>query len=249
MTVHDPGPGRWLWRQALVTGLTGLGVLAGETYLPVADWPVVDHEGAQATHFLALGAIRERQHLEAFLELVEPRDVVWDVGACVGAYSVAIKAWEPSARVRAIEPHPGHAEVLRVHGERWGFQVDEIAAGAERSNVRMRVGDGINPGSQIAAPGDRANGPTVQQRPLDDLHRAGSPAPDVIKVDVQGQGPEVLEGAETVLDRARAVLVEAHDNADELRAPLEAEGFDLERTLGGRQAADVEALIYTDGRA
>ncbi|QCC57191.1 FkbM family methyltransferase [Natrinema thermotolerans] len=164
----------------------------------------------------------ERDALATMLDTLEPDDTVWDVGANVGTYSLLAAA--AGARVHAFEPGDDARRRLArnaarndlaptVHGAALS-DTDGMAtlAAADRSGVRELVEDGD---------GDR-----VQTRRGDSL---GVPAPDVVKIDVEGAELAVLDGLGDRLETCRQCFVEVHDAADEraVRDRLERRGFDV----------------------
>lgn len=57
----------------------------------------------------------ERPVIEAVLDALEPGDVVFDVGANVGAYTCFLARRLPADRVVAFEPHPANLAALRAN--------------------------------------------------------------------------------------------------------------------------------------
>jgi chemotaxis response regulator CheB len=68
---------------------------------------------------------------------------------------------------------------------------------------------------------------------LDDAIAAGAPAPDVIKLDVEGSEVDVLAGASRLLETRRpAVICETHGTNAEVCDLLEAAGYTVEHLDG-----------------
>ena len=152
--------------------------------------------------------------MQRFLERnVAPGDVVYDVGAHIGFFSVC--AARLGAVVYAFEPVPENAARLRDNVALNGLEIHvvEAAAWAESGSVGLVPGD-----SDFEARATSGNGtPSVSL----DAFAAGEPAPALIKLDVEGAEAEVLRGARRLLAEARPVLVcELH--GDGMRGTVEA---------------------------
>ena len=171
--------------------------------------------------------------LAAIASRCGPADVVYDVGAHVGVYALALAANGPSRRIYAFEPSPPVVECLvaNVARNRFGDSIELHAYGLGSSNCRRSFYVSTNPelsafdvesatrwGARIRETR------TVPVRRLDDL---SIPPPDLLKLDVEGAAPAVLEGGHATIDRARpTVVVEIHeegvpgDRTTELRERL-----------------------------
>lgn len=171
-----------------------------------------------------------------------PTDVVYDVGANVGVYALAL-ASAADRRVVAFEPSPLAVEQLRANVARNGLHdridVRQLGLGAETGKARFYRStypelsafdreSATRWGARVAETVD------VPVTTLDDV-AAGGPEPDVVKLDVEGAGPSVLSGAEVVLEKTRPTLyVEVHseglsgDRPAEIRSLLETAGYRIE---------------------
>lgn len=144
--------------------------------------------------------------------------VAYDVGAYVGFYAL------PMARVAcetiAFEADPENATRLRSHilWNRLGHKIRVVQSGvwsASAPAIDFQTGTPRSQGG-VSWDGQRpplATGPTqnVIATSLDDFVAAGNPAPNIIKIDVEGAEARVLWGAETILSNFRPiVLVEVH---------------------------------------
>jgi FkbM family methyltransferase len=151
----------------------------------------------------------------ALMSQVRPGDVVWDIGANVGLYSLQLsEAVGPTGKVFAFEPIPKCFAALtqrsqgcpNIHpvqaamGDRIGtaqITVDDnelsttnslfVPSGAQTLDVRITTGDALVQSGEI-------------------------PAPAVLKVDVEGFEEEVLRGlSQTLANPAcRALFCEVH---------------------------------------
>ena len=156
---------------------------------------------------------------EALRRHVAPGDVVYDVGANVGFFSLL--AAHLGARVQAFEPLPetaaaragppsSTASTYRARGRRRArsgratpsCSVDEGSRGRTSPTVAATRG----PSAQL----------DVRTVALDDL-RATLPPPALVKVDVEGSEVDVLRGMAALLHDARPMLVvELHETNDDV---------------------------------
>lgn len=179
---------------------------------------------------------------------IEPGDVVFDIGANVGAYAIYVgKRYQGQVRVFAFEPACGsyaalcHNIALNHCGDCVTPLPLVLASQSGWTPFRYRS---LEAGHALHACGDRLPGKSdgfVQGRPvyeqpmlamtLDDLclHH-GLPIPQHIKLDVDGAEADVLLGARTVLqsEGLRTLLVELAPDEDAsatVLALLEEHGF------------------------
>jgi len=152
------------------------------------------------------------------LEASPPVAVIYDLGANAGTWTALARAIFPAAQVHAFEPLPAHAEKFRQRfASTPGVTLHEIALGAKSGEAEMNVTSysdaasllplakasrdyfGLSQGPQVRVPVTR----------LDDWRTAhGIPAPDLLKLDLQGYEIEALRGAPDTLRDARFVVSE-----------------------------------------
>lgn len=142
--------------------------------------------------------IYEEEHQAALRRLVPEGSVVYDVGANVGFYTLALaRLVGPSGKVYAFEPEARNVSMLRRHVELNGLGQVTIV------QVAVSAGAGL-----VGFSGDREQGrmaqtesylvPTVS---LDEFVARGYPIPAFVKMDVEGAETMVLEGAASILAR------------------------------------------------
>jgi FkbM family methyltransferase len=171
-------------------------------------------------------------------ELVHPGDRVWDVGANVGLFSFAAAFLAGSAgEVLAIEPDPWlaallgrSADELPVHQAR--VKVLQIAIAADDGSGQFAIagrGRAANHLTGIAgssqAGGSRETLP-ITTRSLDSLLVTHGP-PRVVKIDVEGAEHLCLEGATTLLETVRPVVLceVSAENAATVNSLLKRSGY------------------------
>lgn len=155
--------------------------------------------------------------LAALLFLLRSEDIVWDVGASVGLYAVHMAA--RAARVVAFEPDPTTAarlrENLEINGLAERAEINQLAIGDTPGELELAT-DGLSgfaPVLSTAKLGRHSRTVKVRVETIDDLITEGKPAPDVIKVDIEGAEILALKGGKRLLsakDRPRLIFMEVH---------------------------------------
>ena len=154
-------------------------------------------------------------------ERMKPGNVLYDVGAHIGFYSLL--AARQGAQVFAFEPDAQNAAALEHHARlnSLGAKIEVIRAAvfstagfialepanSERGHGNAHVGTNREPSNAMVRV------PCIR---LDDF--AGEHAvPDIIKIDVEGAESNVLEGAEELFTKCRPHLIcEVHDRVNAL---------------------------------
>ena len=135
----------------------------------------------------------------AFQKIVRPGDVVYDVGAFTGFYTLLASVLVgPRGRVFAFEPSPANGAYLKEHlriNRITNVTVIEAAVG-ERSGTVCFEQQGSASISHVAAEGPVR----VRMVTLDEFIRdEGTPRPDVLNIDVVGGEVGLLKGAAGLL--------------------------------------------------
>lgn len=173
----------------------------------------------------------------ALLAEVREGDVVWDIGANVGIYTLKFsEAVGPTGRVVAFEPSPDPIEMLRAStADRGNVEIMTVALSDQPGEAQFFSSTtGYSPSDGLRPRHDSDRMTVVPVRRGDD-YRAGG-APTVIKIDVEGFEREVLKGMpETLRDpNLRALFVEVHfqDSADRGAASAPREVAQMIREAG-----------------
>jgi FkbM family methyltransferase len=189
---------------------------------------------------LRLAACAKEPETVTWIEATfRPGDVLYDVGANVGAYSLlAYRHAGGNARVFAFEPvystYAALAHNVALNGAEGGVTPMNVALGDTTALVPMSFSD-TRGGAASHTFGERSAGaeswqPVVAFR-LDELvERFALPAPTHLKLDVDGAELAMLRGAPRTLDdpTLRTVLVEVTESegmAAEVLAELAGHGF------------------------
>lgn len=219
-------------KDAVVDQLCRLGLIADPQTLTVGDVSAVYRVTTASERWRVKQAMGERPVLERFLSAVQPGDCVWDVGAAVGTY--ACLAGNCGADVVAFEPHPGNRQRCRENLDlnNIAATVRDVALSDENETMSLAEDAGIGSGMHRLAAGGDHTVETIRGDAVD------APAPDVLKIDVEGHEIEVLEGLGTRLESAQFVLVECHPEfgapVADVRPLLENTGYDTEVIDAGR---------------
>ncbi len=155
---------------------------------------------------------------ESLKRLCTPGCIVYDIGADVGFFSIAIaRAIGPGGKVFAFEPERESCARLKEHAMRnnllgrihlveaavWssGSEGVPFRQGGRRKTRGGLVADGVAP---VLAVGAVIKVPTIT---LDAFIEQGHPPPDVVKIDVEGGECGVLKGGEKLFSGLKPSLV------------------------------------------
>lgn len=178
------------------------------------------------------------------------RSVV-DVGAGRGQFALVARRRFPQAMLHCFEPLGASREKLvRVMGGARAVQVHAVALGSRAGEVELQATADLDSSSLLALtplhseafdgaqPKARVRVPLAR---LDQtLSRAALPGPSLLKIDVQGYELDVLEGAKSLLEAFRTILIECsfvelyegQALADEVTCFLRERGFGLTGVFG-----------------
>jgi FkbM family methyltransferase len=154
------------------------------------------------------------------LELIQKAqiDVIYDIGANVGTWSLLAKSVIPSAEIHAFEPLLKHCNAFSETVEGIdNVTLHQIAVGSDNTNTLFHVTN-FSDASSLLKPiassqsqlGVRnAERCIVQVRRLDDYRAEQNiRRPDLLKLDIQGYELEALKGGRQCLQSAKAVITE-----------------------------------------
>jgi FkbM family methyltransferase len=161
-------------------------------------------------------------------------DVLYDIGANVGSYSLIAASVASRGTVYAFEPSFASFAVLcsniAINGLDERIVPIPLALGATTSTTTLKYW-GMGPGSGVLDESVRDDAGTFEQRALcvrlDDLVQIfGLRPPTLVKLDVDGVESDVIAGAAETLSAARSVIVELENDDDSLLELLARHGFD-----------------------
>lgn len=160
----------------------------------------------------------ERDVLDALVQSAEPDDVVWDIGACLGIHSFVVAKHLPDGQVYSFEPmHANRAVCVdnKAVNELENVYVSRAAVSNETGESSFEIRESIEPGygrHSLKSDDDEYDSireVTVPTQRGDDLEFE---QPNIVKIDVEGASPLVLEGMRETLSNpaCRTVILETH---------------------------------------
>jgi FkbM family methyltransferase len=140
------------------------------------------------------------------LQFLKEGDVFFDLGAHVGFFTLLASHFVgDQGRVVAFEPNPDNIKYLKKHIEwnkRRNITVFEAAIGDRNCLVSFDPSPRSAMGSICSA-----GSMTVQMLSLDYLYEAANiPAPQIIKIDIEGAECMALKGAQELISECRPVI-------------------------------------------
>jgi FkbM family methyltransferase len=143
----------------------------------------------------------------------EPTSCVVDVGANLGMFSVWVSRYlAPTGRIIALEPHPAAYRLLRDNLSRVPCAAESlnVACGATQQTLPLYFSsDRLTTATLEPPAGHVLDRIDVPVRRLDDvLADTGVERIGLLKIDVEGWEPQVLDGARDSLRRTDRVVLE-----------------------------------------
>lgn len=188
----------------------------------ITSQPLRFYVASHVENFRILRYGGEQEILTRFLQLLQPADTVFDVGASVGLYCVATATVVQQGNVYAFEPDPETYAWLRknvklnrlrnVHLLNWAV--------SNQTGEATLYTDGVEGYAPSLVKQEQPNAPAGERRiktdTLDRQIAQGSlPVPDVLKVDIEGAEQLCLLGSQRLLGnefgkKPRLIFLELH---------------------------------------
>jgi FkbM family methyltransferase len=201
-----------------------------------------------ATHGSWLGTYESTKQ-RVFAASIRPGDVVFDLGANVGFYTlIAAQATGARGKVFAFEPLPRNVAFLRSHLHHNRVTNVEVveAAVAERSGTAAFEEAASPSMGRIGAGGTLP----IRTVSLDELLAEGRiVTAQVLKIDIEGGELRALHGARRLLEEHRPVVFlathgwQVHEDCCAFLTEL---GYSLSG-IGGEAASDTDELVARPG--
>jgi FkbM family methyltransferase len=183
----------------------------------------------------------ERESYERFVNMIGPGEIVYDVGASIGTYTIlALQKSAPDGRVVAYEPVELTRDSMMRHLE-WNLVgsraiVRPVCCGLNNrdGDLYFLPGEMIGNSGLVPIPGAQTR--VVPVRSLDSEVASLGLVPTIIKIDVEGWEFQVLKGGELTLTRYHptlflslhpAVLAQWHLTPEDVCAWLEERGYTI----------------------
>lgn len=169
----------------------------------------------------------EERILNRWTELARNATIIFDIGANAGIYSFAAAASNSEASIHAFEPTQEIAArfkntVGRNHLGR-SIQIHPIAVAQDTGTAYLNFLSGDNHDNEgmnfVTPDGMQSESVAIPTVSLDDFcEKHGISVVDLVKIDVQGNEPDVLEGAEGLIQRKalRTIFFELNWNHHDL---------------------------------
>lgn len=184
----------------------------------------------------------ERRELSEIIEELKDGDVFYDVGANTGLYSCIVANSCDQCRVVAFEPYPPNITKLIKNVKLNGLEhisIVETALSDTSGTTPISTPEEPTPGHGTSSITDELSDMSVPTARGDELiTKRQMPPPNIVKIDVEGAEPLVVDGLATALseDRCRLVLCELHppdlseygSSVSGMREKFEALGFSVE---------------------
>lgn len=148
----------------------------------------------------------ERDKLEHLVSRLSPGQVVWDIGANVGLYTLpTAKTVGSSGLVFAFEPMPQNLVYLKQHVSLNSLtNVVIVDAAVAESYGKLLMTEGDSPSEFFVDPNGSFEVPAIA---LDEWReQTGTPPPNIVKIDVEGAESEVLRGGAKTFSEYRPTV-------------------------------------------
>jgi FkbM family methyltransferase len=244
--------------QSFVRSAARLGILPAAIHQrlpPLGPHPVTSPGGREFIYFADYAdmlarrivwenlRVWEASTLKAFSRLASSAERVLDIGAYTGIYSLVACA-DGCAEVIAFEPNPSSHLLLernvKVNG--WQHRITVVPMAVSNAPGAMRL---TIPFDNTATRLDEnGQGPEIEVTTMDAV--LSGRRVDLIKVDVEGFEPMVLEGGREAMRRSRPALIleclsaEAFESQKEILAPL---GYRSCRHFGPKGPAETASFV------
>lgn len=188
----------------------------------------------------------ESEVLAALATAANASEVVWDIGANFGIHATTLARCRPDLRIVAFEPNPVEHGRLLLHRE-WNAPqliTSAVALSDTSGVVKLHLGPEGNSGITTLTPWSQGNytGEVLVAAITGDemIATCQVPAPNIIKLDVEGHEGAVLRGLRRTLSGAACRVVVFEDGPERDTEPkllLRASGFEIKPLLRNEHTA------------
>lgn len=163
---------------------------------------------------------RENENLSFFSSLVEEGDIVIDIGANIGIYSLQAYSVNSKGKIIAVEPDPYNIELLKenIRINEFDIEIVDKAITDRSKNITMYRRRSDSGRSSIFRPEVTGESNfSVESLSLDGLiDELELKSVDLIKIDVEGAEDLIISGGKHTLEKRKIkIFMEIHsDRAD-----------------------------------
>jgi FkbM family methyltransferase len=172
-------------------------------------------------HFTGLAEVlievlHEQVYTPSWFYVPRPNDILLDFGANVGVFAIGEVRRNPTARVVAVEAHPGVFRQLQSNIAPFARQIQIHHAAVQGSEGTAELGNPTSRSLDIRVSNESSEGTITV--PAIDFSRAVSLVGDegdiaLLKCDIEGAEADVFESARVAdLKKVRNIALEYHDN-------------------------------------
>lgn len=155
----------------------------------------------------------ESEVLQSMLEDLPHGATVWDVGANFGLHGITLKCLRPDAQIVCFEPSPEQAARVVRHAALNNVTITLCTAGLGQSErvASLHVVSGGNPGMTTFVPWSETTYSTIIKAHVTTADKLIEdcvvPAPNFIKLDIEGGEHAAIEGMRRTIDTRRPRLL------------------------------------------
>jgi len=187
-------------------------ILPTETKVKIFDHVMyVPLRSIEITGSLLMGNY-ERIETEIFKKIVRKGDVVIDIGANIGYYTlIAAKLVGDSGIVITFEPEPYNFHLLKKNVEVNGYKnviLEQRAVSNKNANLKLFLSEDNIGDHRIYQPSESRKSIEIESIRLDDyIKNAGIDKVNIIKMDIQGAEGLALQGMHEVLTKNKDLTI------------------------------------------
>lgn len=158
----------------------------------------------------------EKYELKSILDEITSNDVFYDIGANTGLYSCFVISECPQCQVIAFEPYPPNVLELKENAEMNDperISIIDAALSDKSGKVLFSMPNDSNPGHGTSSITEDQTEEYVRSVRGDELISKGKISPpNIVKIDVEGAEPLVIDGIKNVVSKGdcRLVFCELH---------------------------------------
>jgi FkbM family methyltransferase len=200
----------------------------------------------------------EKESIKLWLKLCERSDIIFDVGANTGIYSLVAKAVNPCSTVYAFEPVERVFEKLHENIALNNYNITAIKKALSDKDGSAIIYDtsaehvySVTVNKNLSAPETNVIETKIETVTLNSFIKDNNiPKIDLIKIDVETHEPEVLEGFSDYLSKFRPVMlieILTEEVAVKVNAIVEGLGylyFNIDEKGGIRQTEKITISDY-----